>query len=139
MRTCRKVYWAFPLVLSLLLAGCAGVFRQPQTQESLLEHVSSATFDQRVLKCEKPVLVDFYADWCGPCKMLGPVLEEFAQEHPEIRVVKVNVDENRDLAVRYEANPIPLLLVFCGGEVTSHKVGLTTKAELKMMKGLGVQ
>ncbi len=121
MRTCRKVFWAFPLVLALLLAGCAGVFPQPQTQESLLEHVSTATFDERVLKCEKPVLVDFYAEWCGPCKMLGPVLEEFAQEHPEIRVVKVNVDENRDLAVRYEVNAIPLLLVFRGGEVTSQK------------------
>ena len=64
-------------------------------------------FDERVLKCEKPVLVDFYAEWCGPCKKLGPVLEDFAQEHPEIRVVKVNVDENPDLVRRYEVKGIP--------------------------------
>ena len=76
-----------------------------------LEHVTTATFDERVLKCEKPVLVDFYAEWCGPCKKLGPVLEEFAKEHPEVRVVKVNVDENADLVARYEVKNMPSLLV----------------------------
>ena len=72
-----------------------------EASDSRLEHVTAATFDERVLKCDKPVLVDFYAEWCGPCKKLGPLLEDFAEEHPEVRVVKVNVDDNRDLAGRY--------------------------------------
>ena len=75
------------------------------------------------MKCEKPVLVDFYAEWCGPCKKLGPVLEDFAQEHPEIRVVKVNVDENPDLVRRYEVKGMPSLLVIRGGQVTSRRSG----------------
>ena len=136
MRSCRNVFWMAPLLPALLLAGCrnAQFFPMSQTQESRLEHVSTATFEERVLKCEQPVLVDFYAEWCGPCKRLAPVLEDFAQEHPEIRVVKVNVDENPDLARRYEVSHIPALLVIRGGEVTSPKVeGLVTKDKLAGM------
>ena len=115
------------------------VFPWSQTQESRLEHVSAATFDERVLKCEKPVLVDFYAEWCGPCQKLGPVLEDFAQEHPEIRVVKVNVDENPDLAGRYEVKAMPSLLVIRGGQVTSRSMGLVTKEKLtEMTAGMSV-
>ena len=98
--------------------------------ESRLEHVSAATFEERVLKCEKPVLVDFYAEWCGPCKRLGPVLEDFAQEHPDIRVVKVNVDENPDLAGRYGVKAMPSLLVIRGGQVTSRSVGRGHEGEV---------
>ena len=97
IRTFRTVIWTAPFVLALLLAGCRNTqfFPGSQTPESRLEHVSTATFEERVLKCEQPVLVDFYAEWCGPCKALGPVLDEFAQEHPDIRVVKVNVTKLR--------------------------------------------
>ncbi len=138
MQPSHKVFWTTPLVLAmLLLAGCMGqkaiVWPWSQTEkspESRLEHVSSATFGERVLKCEKPVLVDFYAEWCGPCKQLGPVLEDFALAHPEVRVVKVDVDENRDLVARYQVQKMPTLLVIRGGQVTSRNVGVFTKEYL---------
>lgn len=133
----RKLFWAAPLVLAMLLAGCVGhnslVFPWSQKEESFLEHVTTATFDERVLKSEKPVIVDFYAEWCGPCKRLGPVLEDFAQEHPDIRVVKVNVDENSDLVSRYRVRGMPTLLVIHGGQVTSQSTGLVTKERLVEM------
>ena len=143
MRSCRKLFWTAPLVLALLLAGCVGrnalVLPWSQTQkpsDSRLEHVSTATFEERVLKCEKTVLVDFYAEWCGPCKKLGPVLEDFATEHPDIRVVKVNVDENPDLARRYQVRGMPTLLVIQGGRVRTQSIGLVTKAEVQKMTSL---
>ena len=133
----RRLAWTTPCMLAMLLAGCMGRnamdFPWSQTQESRLEHVSSATFDERVLKCEKPVLVDFYAEWCGPCKKLGPVLDDFAQEHPDIRVVKVNIDENPELASRYEVKSIPCLLAIRGGRVTSRSTGPVTKEYMKEM------
>ena len=133
--SCRMVYCTAPWLL-VLLAGCAGhnvLFPWSQTPESRLEHVTAATFDERVLKSEKTVLVDFYAEWCGPCKQLGPVLEDFAKEHPEIRVVKVNVDENSDLAGRYAVKAMPSLLVIRGGQVTSRSVGVVTKENMLAM------
>lgn len=89
-----------------------------------------------MLRCDKPVLVDFYAEWCGPCQRLGPVLEEFAAEHPEVRVVKVNVDENRDLAERYQVTSMPTLLAIRGGQVASRFTGLAPKAKLAEMMAI---
>ena len=136
MRSARKMLCTVLPLLAMLPAGCVGVLPWSQIPESQLEHVSAATFQERVLKCEKPVLVDFYAEWCGPCKRLGPLLEDFAQEHPEIRVVKVNVDENIDLARRYAVTNIPCLVVIRGGEVKSRNEGLLSKGKLQEMTAL---
>ncbi len=98
-----------------------------------IEHVQGEGFNQRVLRSQVPVLVDFYADWCGPCRALAPVLEDLARENPGARIVKVNVDENPDLAVQYRIESIPSLLVFRDGRVTGQHVGLASKAALKRL------
>lgn len=98
-----------------------------------VEHANESNFDQLVLKSELPVLVDFYADWCGPCRMIAPVLEELAKETPNARIVKVNVDQASQLAARYGVSSIPNLLVFKGGEIAAQHVGLANKAQLKAL------
>jgi thioredoxin 1 len=102
-------------------------------KKSNVEHANQANFDQLVLNAELPVLVDFYADWCGPCKMIAPVLEELSQEATDAKIVKVNVDENPQLAARYRISSIPSLLIFKDGEVVHQHVGLANKAQLKSM------
>ncbi len=84
-------------------------------------------FDQEVLLSDKPVLVDFYADWCGPCKMVSPVIEEIAAEREDIKVVKVNVDDQPRLAERFGVASIPMILVFKDGEVCRSAVGARPK------------
>jgi len=98
-----------------------------------IEHVSRTDFEQKVLKSTVPVLVDFYADWCRPCQMLAPVLEEVARETPHAKIVKVNVDENPELAAQYNVAAIPSLLVFKDGEVSAERTGVARKADLKEM------
>lgn len=94
-------------------------------------HVNTDSFANEVLKNDKPVVVDFWAGWCGPCKMLAPVLEEFAQAHPEVCVAKVNVDENPELTIAYRVGAIPSVLVFKDGKVTNQTVGFTDMAGLE--------
>ena len=87
-------------------------------------HVSSATFQQEVLEEKLPVLVDFFATWCGPCKMAGPVLDTLADELAgKVKIVKVDVDENGDLAQQYQVMSIPSVKMFVNGQVTDTKVG----------------
>ena len=93
--------------------------------------VTSQNFEEEVLNSDKTVLVDFYADWCGPCKMLSPIVDEVAKEMSEIKVVKVNVDEAQDLAMNYQVMSIPTLVVIKGGKEVKRSVGLIDKSEIK--------
>ena len=90
-------------------------------------------FEQEVLKSEKPVLVDFYADWCGPCQMLSPIVDEVAEERDDIKVGKINVDEQMELAMRFQVSSIPMLVVFKDGKAVAKSVGYRSKAEITAM------
>jgi thioredoxin 1 len=96
-------------------------------------HAKSSDFDQLVLRSDVPVLVDFYADWCGPCKQLSPTLDELAQEMPNARIVKVNIDDSPDLARRYQVGKIPALRVFRNGEVAASHLGSASKEKLRTL------
>ena len=85
-------------------------------------------FEQEVLKSEKPVLVDFYADWCGPCQMLSPIVDEVAEERDDIKVGKINVDEQMELAQKYGVMTIPTLLVIKNGEIANKHIGALSKS-----------
>jgi thioredoxin 1 len=102
------------------------------TQNAVV-HADETTFRQEVLDSKVPVLVDFYADWCGPCRALGPVLDELAQETPNAKIVKVNVDDSPQLAGQYGVSSIPNLLVFKNGRVVDQQVGLASKQQLKSL------
>jgi thioredoxin 1 len=96
-----------------------------------IEHADEASFNQLVLNSDVPVLVDFYADWCGPCRMLAPTLEEFAKETADAKVVKVDVDDHPALAQRYGISSIPSLIVFKDGQIAARHTGVVGKAGLK--------
>ena len=98
-----------------------------------LVHVGKSNFDSIVKGSSKPVLVDFWASWCGPCRMIAPVLEEVAAERADILVCKVNVDEEQELAISYGISSIPTLLVFKNGQVVNKSIGAVPKAKILEM------
>jgi thioredoxin 1 len=100
-----------------------------------VQHANTANFQQQVIESDVPVLVDFYADWCGPCRMLAPTLDKLAKETPDAKVVKVNIDDSQELALKYRVSSIPALMVFKDGSVVAQHSGLADKATLQRLLG----
>ncbi len=97
----------------------------------LIKHVSDATFDGEVLQSPKPVLVDYWAEWCGPCKAIAPILDDVSKDYEgRLQVAKMNVDENREVPAKFGIRGIPTLMIFKNGQLAATKVGALTKAQL---------
>jgi thioredoxin 1 len=97
----------------------------------LIKHVTDTSFEADVLQSSKPVLVDYWAEWCGPCKMIAPVLDELAGTYGDkLQIAKMNVDENRDVPAKFGIRGIPTLMLFQGGQLKATKVGAMSKAQL---------
>jgi thioredoxin 1 len=97
----------------------------------LIKHVSDASFDSDVLKTDGPVLVDYWAEWCGPCKMIAPILDDLSSEYDgKLQIAKMNVDENSETPAKYGIRGIPTLMLFKNGAVVATKVGALSKSQL---------
>ena len=96
-----------------------------------LNQVTDTNFDAEVIEAEGPVLVDFWAPWCGPCRVVAPVLEEIASERPDLTIVKLNIDENQQTAARYQVLSIPTMILFKGGQPVKKVIGAYPKKKLE--------
>lgn len=106
------------------------VLEESNMNEQVLE-IGSENFQKEVLESDKKVLVDFYADWCGPCKRLSPIIEEIAGEEEQVKFVKLNIDDAQDIAIEYQVMSIPTLVIFENGKEVNRSVGLIDKEKLK--------
>lgn len=95
--------------------------------------INKDNFENEVIRSDKPVLLDFWAAWCGPCRMLSPLVDEIAEENPQIKVGKINIDEQSELAERYNIMSIPTLLLIKNGEVTASSIGFKPKEDLEQL------
>ena len=109
-----------------------GTIIQKESEESKVDilKVTNENFESEVLQSDQTVLIDFYADWCGPCKMLSPIVTEVAKENPDVKVVKIDVDAEQDLAIEYQVMSIPTLVVIKNGNEVNRAVGLIDKSEI---------
>ena len=96
----------------------------------MITTITKENFEHEILKADKPVLVDFWASWCGPCRMLGPTIDEIAEEHPEIKVCKINIDDEAELAIRHGVMSVPTLMIFRNGEIAQTAIGVRPKEEI---------
>ena len=96
----------------------------------MITTITKDNFEKEIVKADKPVLVDFWASWCGPCRMLSPTIDEIAEEHPEIKVCKINIDDEAELAIRHGVMSVPTLMIFKNGEITQTAVGVRPKDEI---------
>ena len=102
-----------------------------KTKTSKIVVVTSETFEKEVINCKKPVLIDFYADWCPPCKKLSPIVEKVANENSNVKFVKINIDDEEELANKYNISSIPTLLLIKNGEEIERSVGLISKTQVE--------
>ncbi len=147
----KKIIWFIIFALLIVVIVVASIFinkkglemlgseqtnkiNENKEEESMnVIKVNDNNFEEEVLKSNIPVLVDFYADWCGPCKMLSPTVDEVAAENDDIKVVKVNVDESQEVAIKYQVMSIPTLVVIKNGNEVNRSVGLIDKEEILSM------
>lgn len=101
-----------------------------EMQNMNMIELTGETFDAEVLEADRLVIVDFWATWCTPCRMLTPILEEVAEEHPEFKICKINVDEAQEIAERYGVMSLPILIFFENGEIVDESIGLISKEQL---------
>ena len=99
----------------------------------MITNVTKENFDKEVMQAEGTVLIDFLAAWCGPCRMIAPAVEKIAEEHPEVKVCKINIDDEQELAIRHGVMSIPTLMVVKNGEIVNTAVGLRPKEEIEAL------
>lgn len=96
-------------------------------------HITKENFEQEVLRSEKTVILDFFADWCGPCRMIAPILADIAEEREDIKVCKINVDEEAELAMQFQVMSIPLLVIMKDGQIINQSLGVRPKGDILAM------